>query len=168
MRVLVTGGRSFDGVAVLTTLDELDEGQGPFNVIIHGGNGNTDHAASRWAMTHRRGLQVFEADWEKRGKAAGPIRNQQMLDEGKPDLVVAFPGGRGTTDMVRKSVKASVDVHLVGVHLQLLTPDQVDEYQERAAIIEHDGGLGRQYAEEEAFKRIHERGKYEAINPEPT
>ena len=47
------------------------------------------------------------------GKRAGPLRNQRMLDEGKPDLVVAFPGGGGTKDMVRRAVKAGVSVHEV-------------------------------------------------------
>lgn len=40
--------------------------------------------------------------------AAGPIRNQQMLDDGKPDLVVAFPGGKGTADMVRRARVAGI------------------------------------------------------------
>jgi hypothetical protein len=44
---------------------------------------------------------------------AGPLRNQRMLDEGKPDLVVAFPGGGGTKDLVRRAVKAGVSVHEV-------------------------------------------------------
>jgi hypothetical protein len=44
---------------------------------------------------------------------AGPLRNYQMLEEGKPDLVVAFPGGGGTKDMVRRAVKAGVSVHEV-------------------------------------------------------
>ena len=48
------------------------------------------------------------ADWTKHGKAAGPIRNQKMLDE-CPDLVVAFPGGKGTADMVRRAMKAGID-----------------------------------------------------------
>ena len=52
----------------------------------------------------------FPADWKKHGKAAGGIRNQQMLDEGKPDLVIAFPGGTGTADMIRRARKAGVEV----------------------------------------------------------
>jgi hypothetical protein len=44
------------------------------------------------------------------GKAAGPIRNQRMIDEGKPDLVIAFPGGRGTADMVSRAKKAGIPV----------------------------------------------------------
>lgn len=52
----------------------------------------------------------FPADWKRYGKAAGSIRNKQMLDEGKPDLVVAFPGGRGTADMIRQAKAADVKV----------------------------------------------------------
>jgi hypothetical protein len=53
---------------------------------------------------------MFPADWEKYGKAAGPIRNQQILVEGKPDLVVAFQGGRGTANMVSRAQQAGVPV----------------------------------------------------------
>jgi predicted Rossmann-fold nucleotide-binding protein len=42
------------------------------------------------------------------GLAAGPIRNQQMIDEGKPDLVIAFPGGAGTHDMMARATKANL------------------------------------------------------------
>jgi len=58
-------------------------------------------------MGFRRG------EWDKIGKKAGPLRNQRMLDEGKPDLVVAFSGSGGTKDMVRRAVKAGVSVHEV-------------------------------------------------------
>jgi hypothetical protein len=51
--------------------------------------------------------------WDELGKKAGPLPNQRMLDEGKPDLVVAFPGAGGTKDMVRRAVKAGVPVHEV-------------------------------------------------------
>jgi acyl-CoA synthetase (NDP forming) len=52
----------------------------------------------------------FPANWKKHGKSAGPIRNQLMLDVGKPDLVIAFPGGSGTADMIRRARKAGVPV----------------------------------------------------------
>ncbi len=53
---------------------------------------------------------MFHAEWMKYGKAAGPIRNARMLAEGKPDLVVAFPGGRGTADMLRRVREAGIEV----------------------------------------------------------
>ena len=52
------------------------------------------------------------AKWDelgRNGRKAGPIRNQQMLDEGRPSLVVAFPGGRGMADMVRRARNAGVE-----------------------------------------------------------
>jgi len=44
------------------------------------------------------------------GRAAGPVRNAQMLAEGKPDFVVAFPGGRGTADMCKQARARGVKV----------------------------------------------------------
>lgn len=51
----------------------------------------------------------YKADWDKHGKSAGPIRNQEMIDQ-EPDLVLAFPGGRGTADCVRRAKKAKIKV----------------------------------------------------------
>jgi hypothetical protein len=48
--------------------------------------------------------------WEKYGKPARPIRNQKMIDDHKPNLVIAFPGGRGTADMVFKARSAGIEV----------------------------------------------------------
>jgi hypothetical protein len=52
---------------------------------------------------------AFPADWKRHGKSAGPLRNQEMLDAA-PDLVIAFPGGRGTADMVRRAKSVNVKV----------------------------------------------------------
>ena len=66
--------------------------------------------AEDWAKVRGIECVVFHADRAKYGRAAGPIRNQQMLDEGRPTLVVAFPDGRGTADMVRRARSAGVEV----------------------------------------------------------
>lgn len=78
--------------------------------IISGKARGVDSAAADFATISFCQLEEYPADWNKYPKAAGPIRNQQMLDEGKPNLVVAFPGGRGTADMVRRARKAGVEV----------------------------------------------------------
>lgn len=69
--------------------------------IIHGGARGADMHAGKWAHEYGVKTTIFEAQWNKHGKAAGPIRNQRMLDEGKPDLVVGFINDRN-----RKSVGA--------------------------------------------------------------
>ena len=112
MRVLVTGGRDFSNRELLfETLDRLHAVRG-FTVLIHGDANGADRLAGEWGAARGVTVEVHPADWKKHGRAAGPIRNQKMLEE-KPDLVVAFPGGRGTADMVRKAKQAGLEVIMV-------------------------------------------------------
>jgi len=109
MRILVCGGRDFvDRDFVYQMLDGIAEGVDQISVI-HGNARGVDRLADDWAMGKHETV-VFSADWGTHGKAAGPIRNQQMLDEGKPDIVVAFPGGRGTADMIRRAKRDGVQI----------------------------------------------------------
>lgn len=107
MRVLVCGGRDFDDYKLMC--DILS--QWPIKLLISGHAKGADRLAERWAIEEGIVKLVYPPLWQKYGKAAGPIRNQQMLDEGKPDLVIAFPGGRGTTDMVNRARDAKVAVY---------------------------------------------------------
>lgn len=78
--------------------------------IIEGGAKGADALAVDFSCTYGTKLEDFSADWEQFGKRAGYLRNKQMLEEGKPDLVVAFPGGKGTAMMVRLAKEANVKV----------------------------------------------------------
>lgn len=78
--------------------------------IISGMAQGADTAAVDWAVINYTKVHEFPADWKTHGKKAGPIRNQQMIDEGNPDVVIAFPGGVGTTDMIRKAKKHGIKV----------------------------------------------------------
>lgn len=110
MKVLVCGGRDFNNYDVVSkALYRIHEGT-PITLLIEGGAHGADHCAYLWARTAQVQCEKFPADWRSHGKAAGPIRNQRMIDEAKPDLVVAFPGGRGTADMVRRAETAGVEV----------------------------------------------------------
>jgi predicted Rossmann-fold nucleotide-binding protein len=109
-RVLICGGRDYDDRdALQAALDRLHAEHG-FAVVIAGGARGADTLAAQWA--ERRGLpaQVYMAEWEKLGRKAGPIRNQRMLDEGKPALVIAFKGGTGTAGMIALAGKAGVPI----------------------------------------------------------
>ena len=102
-RVLVCGGRDYDDVeCVFATLDDLDRRVGVQEVITGGASG-ADSYGHHWAQDRGKPSVIFTADWAKWGRGAGPLRNQRMLDEGKPTLVVAFPGGKGTADMCRRA-----------------------------------------------------------------
>lgn len=127
MRVLVCGGRDYaDRDKVYKTLYDIcdefllwspedEHGNklpGPIT-IINGAAKGADNIATDWAVVNRTGLKEYPADWDKHGKAAGYIRNKQMLDEGKPDLVIAFPGGVGTANMVKLAREAGIEVREV-------------------------------------------------------
>jgi hypothetical protein len=110
-RVLICGGRDFnDRDFIHNTLCALTIKRGPFTVVIHGAATGADHEGMIWAQMMGIKHLPMAADWRKHGKAAGPIRNQRMIDDGKPDLVIAFPGGRGTADMVRRARSAKIEV----------------------------------------------------------
>lgn len=109
-RVLVCGGRDFhDEFALRQVMDSLHQ-EYKFSIVIEGGAKGADELAGKWAEDKIGAVVVYPADWEKYGKAAGAIRNQQMINEGFPDLVVAFPGGRGTQHMISVAQKASIPV----------------------------------------------------------
>lgn len=114
MRVLVCGGRNFRSPAqVSRELDRL-HAERPITALMQGGATGADRLAKEWATTKPEIKRFMcTANWEAHGNAAGPIRNQRMLDW-KPDLVVAFPGGRGTADMVARAKAAGVKVIEVG------------------------------------------------------
>lgn len=106
MKVLVCGGRDYPNVKkVFTTLDAISK----VDKIIEGGATGADKWARVWAETGGVANDTYRPNWNF-GAAGGPIRNQRMLDEGKPDLVVAFPGGNGTADMIRRAKRAGVQV----------------------------------------------------------
>jgi hypothetical protein len=110
MRVLVCGGRNFvDRAMLFRVLDALHD-QYKISVVIHGMARGADLLAEHWALYNKVPPYRFHALWDKQGKAAGPLRNQRMLDKGKPDMVVAFPGGNGTRDMMRKAIAAHVQL----------------------------------------------------------
>jgi YspA, cpYpsA-related SLOG family len=81
--------------------------------IIEGGQTGADALAASFAIVNWTQLEEYEADWTKFGSAAGPLRNQRMLDEGNPDLVVAFPGNNGTADMTTRARAAGIPVIVV-------------------------------------------------------
>lgn len=125
MRLVVTGGRDFNDTAgAFAALDEL-HARRPVTVLIEGEASGLDIRAKAWAK--RRGIAVepYPAPWDdvdhpeavvryrRDGSPydnnAGPRRNQQMIDEGKPDFGLVFRGQGGTADMRRRIVAAGVE-----------------------------------------------------------
>lgn len=137
LRVLACGGRDYathDRAQMrhlINTLNQLSDERGPLT-LIEGGATGADTAAWFWAQVWGVDIETFPADWQRDGRAAGPLRNQRMLDHGKPDLVVAFKGGAGTADMIRRARTAGIPV------LDTDSPESMATYE--AAVLVYIAG----------------------------
>ncbi len=110
IRILVCGGRDWgDEVAVELVLNYLNENFG-ISAVVHGAASGADTMAMQWAVRHGVKHVPFPANWGLYGLGAGKRRNRQMLKEGKPDIILAFPGGAGTADMVKISTASKKPV----------------------------------------------------------
>jgi hypothetical protein len=113
MRLVVTGGRDYCNTArIFAALDEL-HARKPVTVLIEGEARGVDVRAKAWARQRGIAFDPFPADWDNLGPAAGPIRNGWMIDLGKPDFALVFPGGTGTADMLGKVKAAGIPYEVV-------------------------------------------------------
>jgi len=125
--ILICGGRDYDDVQTLFgQMDAFVEYEpdetGCLSArwyrnlkrirIIHGDARGADTIAHVWAKYRGLEVQPYPARWKEYGKEAGPLRNQEMLDSEDVDVVVAFPGGTGTADMVRRAKRDKIRVCL--------------------------------------------------------
>lgn len=125
MRVIVCGGRTFGNYSTSRRgsvewkkadaertfiFDTLDKFKPAISCVIEGAARGADTVAGEWAIANGKDLKEFPADWAIHGPSAGYLRNKKMLHEGNPDLVIAFPGGKGTANMVNQAKKAGVPV----------------------------------------------------------
>jgi hypothetical protein len=123
LRILVCGSRTWSRYGVLAAV--LNGIESHFNgntVIINGKAPGADSYADKWAKSVGKivgeDLLQFPADWNTHGRAAGPIRNRQMLAEGEPDVVWAFVDkprieSTGTQDMIDIARGAGVPCYVV-------------------------------------------------------
>jgi hypothetical protein len=122
MRILITGGRSWDNYwtindAILDVCSwqdkmNLDPDFNPSSItVIHGNARGADTLAGEIAKVHLMAVEVYPARWDIYGRGAGPIRNQEMVDSGA-DICLAFlmPGSVGTADCVKRAEKAGIEV----------------------------------------------------------
>lgn len=101
MKAIVCGGRDFSDRNLL--FQEMDKLVNTFSIteIAHGAARGADSLADQWATEMTFKVTRFPADWAQYGKSAGMVRNRQMYNEFRPDIVIAFKGGRGTEDMMK-------------------------------------------------------------------
>ena len=108
--LLVCGGRDFaDDESLCHALDKTHQDYN-VGILVTGGAAGADKLAGIWARDRRIPTAVVAPYWEY-GRSAGPVRNRAMLLL-RPSLVVAFPGGRGTEDMVTAARAAGIRVNV--------------------------------------------------------
>jgi hypothetical protein len=114
MRVLICGDRNWTNAQLI---DEWIATLPADTIIIQGEARGADSTARDSAKERGLVVESYPADWEQYGRAAGPVRNKQMLDA-KPDYVLAFhhdiANSKGTANMVALAEKAGIPVRLIG------------------------------------------------------
>ena len=117
MRILVCGDRNWTDTTAI--LRELFGRRKETEAVIHGAARGADSLTGLVARSLKLPVLEFPALWDKHGLAAGPIRNQRMLDEGRPDLVLAFhaniAASKGTADMLARARKAGIPTEVFTV-----------------------------------------------------
>ena len=117
MKIIVCGGRDYgltreERDHVRDVLLKFHNRHGVTKVITGGASG-VDTVALEWARNNDIERIRCPAQWKKFGRAAGPIRNRQMIIDHKPDHCIVFPGGVGTEDMRHKAFVADVAVTII-------------------------------------------------------
>ena len=112
MRVLICGDRDWNDYELIEEIVELVNAEFPISTIIEGECRGADTFGRTAGEVLGISVDPYPADWDGKGKAAGMIRNHQMLVEGSPDLVLAFhedfASSKGTKNMMEISMKAGV------------------------------------------------------------
>lgn len=98
--VIVTGGREYaDYLRIRDVLNLINPDK-----VVQGGAAGADALAKAWAISKGVPCDTIKANWDEHGRAAGPIRNREMIQWYATAIIVAFPGGRGTENCVKTAI----------------------------------------------------------------
>ena len=110
MRVIIAGGRDVTDYSYV--LDAVNESKFDITTVVSGGASGVDSLGERYAKENKIKLEIFPADWNKHGKAAGPIRNREMANTA--DALIAIWDGisRGTKNMIETAQNKKLTVYI--------------------------------------------------------
>jgi hypothetical protein len=114
-RILICGGRDYDDkFKVDFVLRCFVDFLGKDNFcVIQGGARGADKLALDWCAANNVACFTGCAFWHTQGQKGGPIRNANMLKWFAPTVVIGFPGGKGTNDMLARAMTAGVPVYAI-------------------------------------------------------
>ncbi len=122
MKILICGSRHWTNYnSILSVIRRLITCYGPDILIVEGGASGADLLSRKAAIECGISYKEFPADWNKYGRAAGPIRNQQMLEEVMEDegrgMIIAFhedlAKSKGTKDMVNRAKGKGIPIYII-------------------------------------------------------
>lgn len=115
-KVLICGDRNWTDKEKIREYVEILHKKHDDLVIIEGEARGADSLVRDCAKELGVIVEAYPADWNQYGRAAGPIRNQQML-ETVPDMVIAFhddiENSKGTKDMVNRAKKIGIKTLII-------------------------------------------------------
>jgi hypothetical protein len=110
MRVIIAGGRNIHDYELVKAA--IRESQFPISEIISGGAKGVDALGERYAEEMNIQLAIYYADWQKEGRAAGPLRNARMAKDGQALIAIWDGKSRGTKNMIETATKRGLKVYV--------------------------------------------------------
>jgi hypothetical protein len=110
MRVIIAGSRDYNNYDTL--LEAIEEAQFDITEVVSGGAKGVDRMGEEYAVILNKPLHIYEADWERHGRAAGPLRNKKMAENA--DALIALWDGksRGTRNMIETAEKHGLLIYV--------------------------------------------------------
>lgn len=112
----IVGSRNMSNQTVFNTaITEWIKTHGMPDQVVSGGARGADAMGAAWARKHGIPFVCFSPDWSKYGKAAGVIRNQDIVNECTHVLAFPAPQGKGTQDAIKRAERARKNVTIVSL-----------------------------------------------------
>ena len=111
MKTIIAGSR--DMTPTLEDVRTLNKFLASISEVVSGTARGADTFGENWAKAHKIPLKKFPAEWKKYGRAAGPIRNKQMVEYSDQLIAFIYPNSRGTANMINQAKKLGLKVHII-------------------------------------------------------
>ena len=124
MKVIIAGSRNLGSWSQVTAAIVTSGFEQEMSEIVSGGARGVDRMGEHFASLYKIPLKVFPADWNKNGKAAGPIRNAEMAKYADALIAVWDGESRGTKNMIDEMEKLDKPVHVYQIETVYDEDDQ--------------------------------------------
>jgi len=110
MRTIIAGSRTIKDYDVVK--EAIEKSGFDITTLISGTADGVDRLAERWAIENSIDVEQHPADWDKWGRAAGPIRNKEMADCAEACIIVWDKVSKGTKNMMMQAIKNGLKLYV--------------------------------------------------------